>query len=200
MYRTLLSRWYWWAIFVFVAGCAARPPLPERAAESVWLAHRASLESLTRWQVQGRVAVRNGEQGWNLNFDWRQQERDYQIRLRGPFGQGAVELHGNQYGVWLKRADRAAVFALDPETLLRRETGWRLPVAGLISWLRGLPVPGGEQRIQWDAEGRLLEIQQHGWQIDYRDYRLQGDLQLPAKLTLERDSIRVKFVIDAWMT
>lgn len=192
--------WICGLVLLLLAGCAARPPLPEPAAEAAWLAHRASLQALTHWQVQGRAAVRAGEEGWTAHFDWQQQGEHYRIRLRGPFGQGAVELRGNAAGVWLERSDRPAVFARDPETLLERETGWRLPVAGLRAWLLGLPVDGADADYQWDAEGTLIEIDQNGWRIDYSRYRQNGALRLPVRMRLERDTLKVKFVIDSWQT
>lgn len=192
--------WSWKLLLLLLAGCAVRAPLPEPAAEAAWLAHRASLQGLTHWQVQGRVAVRAGEEGWSAHFDWQQQGEDYRIRLRGPFGQGAVELHGNPGGVWLKHSDRPEVFALDPETLLERETGWRLPVSGLSAWLLGLPVAEVDADYQWDAQGALLEIDQDGWHIDYSRYQQNGALRLPVRMRLERNTLQVRFVIDSWQT
>jgi len=189
-----------WSCLFFVTACAVRPPIPEPAAEAAWLLHRSSVVALTHWQVTGRVAVRAEDDGWNANFDWQQQGDEYRIRLRGPFGQGAVELHGNSAGVWLKRADQPAVFAVDAETLLVRETGWRLPVSGLGSWLRGLPLDGVDSHYQWDEQGRLSRIEQNGWQIDYARYQQSGSFDLPVRLRLERDSLQVKFVIDGWQT
>ena len=153
--RRLLRHVLWWFNVLLLSACATRPPAPP-ADPAAWRAHRAALENLSQWQVQGRVGVRAGEEGWNASFDWQQQDQDYRIRLRGPFGQGAVELHGNDQGVWLKQADRPPVFALDPETLLERETGWWLPVSGLRFWLRGLPVPDSESEYRWDAQGSLV--------------------------------------------
>jgi len=195
-----LIRLILWSCLLFVTACAVQPPIPEPAAEAAWLLHRSSVEVLTHWQVNGRVAVRAEDDGWNANFDWQQQGDEYRIRLRGPFGQGAVELHGNSEGVWLKRADQPAVFAVDPETLLLRETGWRLPVSGLGSWLRGLPLDGVDSHYQWDEQGRLSHIEQNGWQIDYSRYQQSGAFDLPVRLRLERDSLQVRFVIDGWQT
>ncbi|MGD2074389.1 MAG: lipoprotein insertase outer membrane protein LolB [Gammaproteobacteria bacterium] len=187
-----------WMLILAFAGCAVRPPVHEPAAEAAWLAHRASLEALTRWQVQGRVAVRAGDEGWSANFDWHQQGEEYRIRLRGPFGQGAVELHGNAQGVWLRHAEGKRVFARDPETLVEQETGWRLPVSGLRSWLLGLPAAEVQADYQWDAQGTLVQIEQAGWHIDYNRYQQSGPLRLPARLRLERDSLKLRFVIDNW--
>jgi outer membrane lipoprotein LolB len=198
MVSKLFTRRLWLVSLFLLAGCATRPPVSEPVSEAAWLAHQALLETLTDWQARGRVAVRTGEDGWNAHFDWHQQGQDYLIRLRGPFGQGAVELQGNGRGVWLKRADQPAVFALDPETLLEQQTGWQLPVAGLSSWLRGLPVAELDGDLHWDGQGRLLQLRQNGWQIDYSRYQEQGNLQLPQKFKLERDTVKVRFVIDDW--
>jgi len=198
--RRLLTplRWLWLAVLLLASGCATRPPAVAPEAESAWLEHRAALEALRDWQVQGRVALRTETEGWSASFDWQQRGDNYRIRLRGPFGQGAVELHGGQHGVWLKRADQPAVFAQNPDVLLHQQTGWHLPVKGLAAWLRGLPVADGDPVIQWDEQGRLLHIGQNGWLIDYQRYLEKGGLSLPKKLRLQRDSIQVRFVVDDW--
>ena len=200
MRSAVFTRWVLLAGVFFLSSCATRPPVSPAGSEANWLAHQAAVETLTHWRVQGRIAVRTASEGWSANFDWKQNGEDYRIRVRGPFGQGAVELHGNDLGVWLKRAEQPPVFARNPEALLEQETGWQLPVAGLGSWLRGLPVPGGQADIAWDAQGRLLQIDQNGWQINYSRYLAQDDLQLPEKLRMQRDSLRVKFIVDVWQT
>jgi len=192
------TRWLSLLILVLAGGCATRPPVLAPEAEPAWLEHRAALEALRDWQVQGRVALRTEDEGWSASFDWQQRGENYRIRLRGPFGQGAVELRGGQHGVWLKRADQPPVFALNPEALLQQQTGWQLPVTGLVAWLRGLPVSDGDPVIQWDTEGRLLHIGQNGWSINYQVYLEKGDLSLPKKLRLTRDSIQVRLVVDDW--
>jgi outer membrane lipoprotein LolB len=188
-----------WLLMLLLTACAVQPPQVSQAPRSTWLKHRATLEGMDQWQAQGRIAVRVGDEGWNANFDWRQLGADYRIRLRGPFGQGAVELAGDpRQGVWLRRADAPPRFALDPETLLLEETGWQLPVAGLSDWLRGLPVADAEPSLVWDERGRLVALEQDGWQIDYRRYQTAGGVELPALLVLQQERVRVKFVIDTW--
>ncbi len=192
-------RWFLILLFpILIAGCATRPPAPVPAAEAVWQAHRADLETLTHWQVQGRVGVRAGDEGWNASFDWRQQGETYLIRLRGPFGQGAVELAGSAQGVWLTQSGQPAVFARDAETLLEREIGWRLPVSGMSDWLRGLPTAAAQAEFAWDEQGRLRHLRDNGWQIDYTAYQQAQLMDLPARLTLEREHLRVKLVLDQW--
>jgi len=186
---------------LLVGACATtRPPTGGSAAESVWLEHRAKLEALTDWQVQGRVAIRRGDDGWSASFDWRQRQDSYRIRLRGPFGQGGIELRGDNLGVWMRRGNKPPVYAGNVEDLLAQEIGWRLPVLGLADWLRGLPVASQPASFDWDQQGRLQTLQQAGWHIDYPRYRQVGVRQLPDKVKLMRDQLQVKLVIDKWLT
>jgi len=85
---------------------------------------------------------------------------------------------------------------------LSRDMGelWRRWHVSLSSWLRGLPVPGGQPTMAWDEQGRLSQIEQDGWQISYSRYLAQDQLQLPEKLRMQRDSLQVKFIIDGWQT
>ncbi len=191
--RLLLS----FAVLLLTA-CASRPPLPTPAPEAVWEAHRERVASLRDWQVQGRVAIRDSEDGWHAAFDWQQRGARYRLRLRGPFGQGAVELRGDEQGVWLRRADQPPVFARSVDQLLLEQTGWRLPVRGLQDWLRGVPVGDRPAVLDWDAEGLLQSLQQDGWQITYRRYRTVAERQLPERLQLLRDTLQVKVVVDTW--
>jgi outer membrane lipoprotein LolB len=183
---------------LLLSACATRPPAPTPAPKAAWLQHRASLSSLDHWQVRGRVAIRRGNDGWSAEFDWRQRADSYRIRLWGPFGQGGLEVHGDGKGVWLQRRDAAPVYAHNVDRLLQQETGWQLPVQGLREWLLGLPVSGQPSVMRWDEGGRLYTLNQDGWQIDYRRYRDVGERELPDRLQLQRDSVRVKVVVDKW--
>ncbi len=181
-----------------LSACATQAPLRPPADAGAWKTHKAAVSALQRWQARGRIAVRTDEDGWSASFDWKQVDGDYRIRLRGPFGQGAMELDGSARGVWLKRAGQPAVFSTRPEILLEQQSGWRLPVAGLDYWLRGLPDREGEADSQLDAAGRLVSLQQHGWQVDYRNYRHYGNYALPTRLDLRRNGVRVRLLIDDW--
>ncbi len=194
----LLLRGLTLAAVLLVSACATRPPVTPTVPESVWLEHRATLQTLTDWQARGRVAIRSEDDGWNADFDWQQRGESYRIRLRGPFGQGGIELHGDKLGVWLKRQDKAPVYARNVEHLLREETGWQLPVLGLSDWLRGLPADAQPAALDWDQQGRLQSLQQNGWNIAYGRYRDVGERQLPDKLQLLRDQLQVKVVVDEW--
>ena len=131
-------------------------------------------------------------------FRSRQREDRFHIRLRGPLGQGAIELLGDSRGVHLLQPGKPAVSAPSAELLLQQQTGWRLPVSSLQFWLRGLPVPGVESDFQVDVQGRLIDLRQYNWIIDYDTYHETGAHWLPQRMKLEDPPLRVKFVVDQW--
>ncbi len=178
--------------------CATQVPRPVPVDPQVQASRHQALLAMDAWQAHGRIAVRAGNEGWSAGFDWQQAGKDYRIQLRGPFGQGALELKGDTRSVRLTRAGQPSVFARDPEALLEQQSGWRLPVTGLVSWLRGLPDDRGNAVSQRDAAGRLVSLLQRGWQIDYSEYRHYGDYSLPTRLVLQRAGLRVKVLIDNW--
>lgn len=188
-------------MLIFVLGACAVAPVskpPVKDIEQAWLAHRAALSALTMWTANGRIAGRTEEQGWSASLLWAQQGDEYHISLSGPLGQGRVQLDGNAQGVALQLPDQQVISASDPADLLYQRTGWRLPVEALRFWLRGLPAPNLPFVKQLDDQGRLEILEQSGWKLDYRQYVPIYHWELPAKLTLARADLRVRFIIDEW--
>jgi outer membrane lipoprotein LolB len=152
------------------------------------------------WSLRGRIAVHAGEQGWHASLNWRQSVNGYQLELSGPLGQGAVRMTGDTEGVTLERADGLRDWAADADELLARNTGWTLPVSGLRYWVQGRAVPGRPADWERDSDGRPVRLRQDGWDIRYTAYQEQpGGVPLPKRIDLERDSIRARLLIDAWI-
>ncbi len=178
-------------------------PLPERPAVSspdqTWDERRQSLQQIQQWQLKGRLAIINDVEAWHLNVDWQQRNNDYLISMWGPFGAGRVELTGNDSGVRLVDADQAVYYSADPESLLYEHTGVRMPVNGLRYWILGLAHPAREvARPTLDQYGRLASVSQDKWDVQLRHYTRIGAHELPDKLSISRDDIKVKVVVDDW--
>jgi len=45
---------------------------------------------------------------------------------------------------------------------------------------------------------RLAALDQGGWHIEYRDYRLYRGLELPRKVDLEGPGVRIRLVFRHW--
>jgi outer membrane lipoprotein LolB len=150
------------------------------------------------WKLQGRISLTRGEQGWHAGLDWENHADRYRLLVSGPLGQGAMQLTGSAQGVTLVDADGKVYQAADAETLLQQVSGWQLPVSGLRYWVRGLPDPGSRFEQTLDAQGRLQQLNQSGWDIRYQRFTQLDGVEWPSKLTLERDDLVLKLVIDQW--
>ena len=155
----------------------------------------------TVWTLHGRVAIRHAEEGWHATLHWSQQSAVlYQLELSGPLGQGAVRLAGAAEGVRLLRADGVEDWAPTADELLARHTGWRLPIAGLRYWARGLPAPGSTASIERDPAGRPLRLMQAGWDIRYNQYQDYPGLgSLPRRVDFEHGELSARLIVDSWV-
>ena len=107
---------------------------------------------------------------------------------------------GDEYVTYLRRTGENQVFYSEsPEALLREHTGVSMPVRGLRYWVMGVPEPAlshDEERI--DAQGRLTELSQDDWRVQVRRYTVVQDVELPAKLFIDKSDVSVKMVVDRW--
>jgi outer membrane lipoprotein LolB len=187
---------------VLVSACATLSKDKPAAAEleRQWAAHRQELGQFQSWVIAGRLGIQTPDEGWHVSFQWRQGDADlYHITLSGPLGQESAELQGTTQGVTLLLADGHSVTAKDPDELLLRNLGWRLPVKGLYYWVRGLPVPGAAETHGLDGHGRLQWLEQSGWRIAYRRYGDFSGNAFPTKIFLDNARVKVRLVITDWV-
>jgi len=144
--------------------------------------------------------MRIEDEGWTATLHWRQEPAVYIIRIIAPMGQGRYYLRGDAAGVQLRMTDNRVLYAQNARDLLRENLGWQLPVEGLAWWIRGLPAPGNTvDTLKLDARGRLKELHQDGWQVEYDEYGLfPGEVALPEKLIVERPDLRLRLLIYSW--
>jgi outer membrane lipoprotein LolB len=176
---------------------AVKTPSPQ--LERQWLTHQRNLGQFHSWIISGRLGIQTAHEGWHVSFRWQQADAElYHITLSGPLGQESAELQGTSQGVTLLLADGHSVTAMDPDELLLRQLGWRLPVKGLYYWVRGLPVPAAAETHGLDGQGRLVWLEQSGWHISYRRYDDISGKAFPTKIFLDSPQVKVRLVIDEW--
>jgi outer membrane lipoprotein LolB len=184
-----------------LAACASlpRPPAPPDAAAR-WVARQAQLQGLQSWELSGRISVSGPEGSWNARIRWTQRGDAYDIYFMSPFGQRMAWLEGSRFGVMLQLPDKEPLRAATAEELLAANFGWSAPVAALRHWMLGVPQPDSEAATGLDDHGRLLDLRQDGWHIEYPQYMASGAAigELPRKLVLDGASLRIRLVVDAW--
>jgi outer membrane lipoprotein LolB len=186
------------ALVIVLAGCQT---VPVASAPSVsWSVRRPELQALGRFGLNGRVAVAVGNQGFNAGLRWTQSGAMTQLALTGPLGAGGVEVTADQGDLSVvtsngKRLDNAAA-----RTQLEARLGFEPPLASLRYWVLGVPDPdpSAPASVQLDSQQRVTQLTQDGWEIDYTAYMPVGAEWLPRLLTLRRQDVRVRMVVDGW--
>lgn len=172
---------------------------PLEPAELLWENRQTALKQMDDWSFRGRTVIRQDKEGWNVGVTWQQQQEEFNIRLFGPFSQGAVELAGDDKLVTMTFSDGETYSAATPEELLAEVLGWLLPVSALRDWVRGLPhAPIKIDKKTLDEKGRLTTLSQAGWQVEFVDYAPLEDKDVPAKIFIEHPQLSIRLVMNGW--
>jgi outer membrane lipoprotein LolB len=158
---------------------------------------------MNSWHLHGRAAVFVDDEVHNIGIRWRRNAEEFVIVLEATFGQGVVRLESSRetgYPVKLSLSDGRVVYAKDAESALRDAVGFAIPLEGLESWIRGLPMNAMPFSTELSDDGRLKSLSQNDWQINYLDYFDQADEAkgLPGKMYLKHDRLALKIVIEHW--
>jgi len=62
--------------------------------------------------------------------------------------------------------------------------------------VRGRVSPGSPAEIRRETSGRMIELRQAGWLIEFLDFRSGG--MLPSRLRLSREDLEIRLAIDSW--
>ena len=170
------------------------------AAALLWLAACAApgfLQPATgvEFELSGRIAVRYRDDAGSGNFAWRHGARADELLLTSPFGQGIARIVRAGDEVALTTQDGREFRAADAESLTEQVLGFRLPLLGLADWVRGraaaVPAP---TLARADASGRLAELEQSGWRIEYLEY---AGAQ-PSRLRLTYPGLELRLAVSEW--
>ncbi|WP_296751903.1 lipoprotein insertase outer membrane protein LolB [Thiobacillus sp.] len=171
-------------LLMLAAGCASVPP----SVPAVALPHAS-------WTLQGRIGVQAGEQSLSGNIRWQHRAEADEVLLISPLGQGVARIVRNAEGVTLEAPNRSPRRAPDAESLTREALGYALPVAGLAWWVQARPDPGRSFEATHDGAGRIVQLKQDGWVIDYLQYAADAR---PRKLVVAREGLEIRLVADNW--
>jgi outer membrane lipoprotein LolB len=177
-----------------VTGCAS---LPAEDAVGQMAGKPASAATVTRFELSGRLAVKQGESGQYGNLRWNRSPAGQELTLLTPLGQTAAVVNQDPSGVTLVTNQRQ-YRATDGDTLTREVLGYTLPVNGLAWWILGEPVPGTPAQVERRPNGTTATLTQDGWRIEYPDYVAVEGTLLPRRVLLRRDDLDIRLVIDNW--
>ncbi len=185
---------------LLLAACATRPSTVTLLDAQQQVALLRELQDFT---LDGRVAVRAGEEGWQASVRWRQRAEVSEVRLSGPFGAGALQLRFDGIGLTLTTSRGETLRGDDASLVLRQQLGFDPPIAELRHWLLGdAAQPDSTAVIEAGANGRPATLSQQDWQLTFEDYRPQevqhSAVQMPRRIVATRGTVRLRLVVDGW--
>lgn len=173
-----------------LAGCAVLPTAP---IEPV------AIEAPRAFELSGRIAVKYRGNSSSGSLRWSHREEQDNITLLSPLGQAVTQITRDAGGVTLVDQNQQTHHAADAESLTTKLLGWRLPLSGLRYWVVGQPAPALPYQIARDATQRPAVLLQDGWHLDYSAWQAVAGQALPRKLTLQRDDLEIRLVMDEWL-
>lgn len=175
---------------LLLGGCAAAPgrlPLTDAATDAPG-----------RFDVNGRIGVRYGAEGFSGSLRWRHDGANDEILLLSPLGQAVARVERSTQAVTLDASDRHYV-AQDVGELTERVLGWSLPLDGMQYWATGHAMPGGPASMTRDETAGTVRLTQQQWDIEYRAFQPQGRYVLPTRITMRNGTLELKLVVDEWV-
>jgi outer membrane lipoprotein LolB len=170
---------------LLLAACSAAPR--RIAADAPLLAAQAERERqlavATRWQLQGKVAVRSGTEGGSGQLQWSESGDSGVLELRAPISGQGWRLQIEADGAVLDGLEGGPRRDRDAARLLREAVGWEIPVDAMRHWVRGARADGAA-RLEFADDGLPARLQQAGWTIDYLDWQRELSPPLPRRLVV----------------
>jgi outer membrane lipoprotein LolB len=194
-------------LLLLLSACGTPPP-PDylREAPPTWAQHQASVSAIEAWQLRGRLNVRQQRSNDTVNINWEQRDatsRNFDIRLSGTLGLGAMAVHGDASGVVVEKSGEEPLHLADLSELSRVYLDFDFPAANLLYWVRGLPVPDLSATASWTTAGRLATLEQtdhegRHWTLSFDRYDEDTSPALPGRIRLTQDDLQLTFLINAW--
>lgn len=188
------------ALAVALTACASVPQRVASPPDPAVL--RSQLQQMDRYGFEGKLAAAVGTEGFNADLSWQQRGTRSTLALRAPLGLGSARIVNDADNVSFvsSRGDRLA--GADAIAELERRMGFAPPLAALRFWVLGVADPARPAVESPDADGRLASLEQDGWRVVYSEYRGSAGVAraaaLPRRLTLTRDPIRLRLVVNRW--
>lgn len=182
---------------LLLTGCSLTPNKPSLSNSVSWEVYQQQSLALENYLLTGKVGIRTAEDSNSATITWAQNKQDFDIRLKGPLGQGAATISGDQYYATLEIPNEQPLQAATPEELLDLRLGWSLPVREAQYWIKGIPAPGSTYDATFE-DNKLASLQQQGWDITFDRYLEQANQTLPGKIVFTRGELTITIIVRSW--
>lgn len=179
--------------------CSSMPALKHKV-EPLSQATTYEVDRLTktRWHLSGRLSIRSQKESWLTSLDWRHNKVEDQLVLSTSLGGVVAKLRYSVGSIVLSQADQ--VERRISELELAETLGYSPPVEHLKYWVRGVPNPALKVYLDPDAPSGVRRFLQDGWRVSLERFAAYNNHSLPTKVSLTKEQIKIKLVVDQWIS
>lgn len=188
------------AVALLLNACATHPPVAASPSLQSWALRQPLLLAVANhFTLSGRLAASHANQGVSAGVHWQQQGADAQLSLSGPLGFGGARVSFSAESISIRTNDGRELSGDAAVDELTRLLGFEPPLQSLRFWVVGVPDPtGGRATPMLDDQQRLSRLVQDGWNIAYDVYVPVQHRWLPRRLTITREDLRLRLVVNDW--
>lgn len=185
---------------VYLTGCTTTQ-LPQQEIDRQQ--HQIQLNQLNHWIVKGRLAFKSPDEKFSAYLNWQQQQDSYSLNLNSFIGTSLMKMEGYP-GYSKLQADDNIYTDTNASLLIKRITGWNIPVEKLALWVKGQYEK--QDHVDVDEYGLVQVLQPkckdcQQWRLTYSKYKLIDDIWLPHQIELNNTAQtgnQIKIRINSW--
>lgn len=178
------------ALLMVLAGCATQTPTSPEGVSGSEFVRNGRFALRAEEPNQAPEAVQGG-------FVWRDANSRLTLDLSNPFGNILARVVVEPGQATLTQASGEVLRATDPDGLVQKAIGQRVPVRDLRQWLRSpLRALPTMQQINRDDQDRIVAFEQNGWTVELTRFDAQGPRLLVLSRTEASQQIVIRLIVD----
>lgn len=179
-----------------LAACTIVPEIRESISGEALSLNTQRLMQLENWELKGRMAITHPQDSLQAKIAWQHNFESDLLVLSSGLAGTVAEIHYRSGALLLVDGDGVA--QLNDLAELKKRIGFSPPLDYMPYWVRGLVSPKLDFESSLDMDGYVNSIAQNGWRVILQRYRKVGEVWLPHKISIEKESLKIKLVVDRW--
>lgn len=177
-------------LLLTLVGCATQAPTPPELVVGGEFVRHGRFALRSEAPNQAPEAVQGG-------FAWRDANGRLTLDLSNPFGNILARVNVEPNQATLTQPNGEVLRATDPDGLVQKAIGQRVPVRDLRQWLRApLRALPAMQQIKRDDQGRIVAFEQNGWAVALTRFDAQGPRLLVLSRAEANQQIVIRLIVD----
>ena len=186
---------YGWVLTQLVA-CASIGPTKTYIDPDVISNNSSKVAAINEWRLVGRLSVRHPEDSWVVYLSWHHRLLTDDLLLSTALGGVVAKLFYDENQIIIEDADGDRRVVNEGE--LTSQLGYAPPLQHLKYWARGLPSP--DLTVQFEKSSPAQRaFKQDGWDVTLEQFSDIKGVALPAKISLLKNKLKIKLVVDKWL-